>query len=261
MKRFISILTVSAMILTTVIAILTLAGCTRKESELKLGLGVYTAASASDATEDKAGQGQVTVTAAAVLIDTDGKIVKAFVDCADNKVGYTADGKAVANNSFKTKYESGTDYNMVAYGGAKKEWFEQADAFCALVAGKTAEEVKALVAEGGKGTDEVLKAGCTIDISDFAKAVERAVANAETVGATKDDTIKLEATTSQTTNDAAEGKAGENKVETTFVAKVVNAEGKAVASSSESVKVNFSFDTAGKSDFDATRDVLSEKGN
>ena len=61
---------------------------------------------------------------------------------------YTADGKAVANDSFKTKYELGKDYNMVTYGGATKDWYEQADAFMALVAGKTLDEVKALVAEG-----------------------------------------------------------------------------------------------------------------
>ena len=157
MKKFISVLLVSLMVL----SILAFAGCKKEEHTLKLGLGVTTTVSATDATADKAGQGQATVTAAAVLVDGDGKIVKAFIDCADNKVGYTAEGKAVANESFKTKYEMGKDYNMVAYGGAAKEWYEQADAFCALIVGKTAEEVKALVADDAKGTDEVISAGCT----------------------------------------------------------------------------------------------------
>lgn len=255
MKKIITILMVSVMILT----LFAFTGCKTEEPTLKLGLGLDISASATDATEDKAGQGQATVTAAAVLVDADGKIVKAFIDCADNKVGYTADGKAVANDSFKTKYELGKDYNMVAYGGAVKEWFEQADAFCALIVGKTATEVKALVAEGNKGTDEVINAGCTIDIAEFASAIDNAISNATASDATKNDTLKLGIVTSQTVTDATEDKAGSNKVEINLFAAAVNAEGKVVAASSDCVEVSFGFDTAGKSTFDATKEVLSKK--
>ncbi len=255
MKKIISILMVSVMILT----LFTFTGCKNEEPTLKLGLGLDIAASATDATADKAGQGQATVTAAAVLVDADGKIVKAFIDCADNKVGYTEEGKAVANDSFNTKYELGKDYNMVAYGGSVKEWFEQADAFCALIVGKTAAEVKALVAEGNKGTDEVLGAGCTIDISEFANAVDNAISNATASNATKNDTLKLGISTIQTVADATEDKAGSNKVEINFFAAAVNAEGKVVAASSDCVEVSFGFDIAGKSTFDATKEVVSKK--
>ena len=255
MKKILSIVLVSVMVL----ALFTFVGCNKQEPTLKLGLGVYTSVSATDATEDKAGQGQATVTAAAVLVDADGKIVKAFIDCADNKVGYTADGKAVANDSFATKYELGDNYNMVAYGGAVKEWYAQADAFCALIAGKTAAEVKALVAEGNKGTDEVINAGCTIYVAEFANAVEKAVANAIESGATKNDTVKLGVATVQTVTDATEDKAGSNKVEVYAFAAAVNAEGKVTAASSDCVEVSFGFDMTGKSTFDATKEVLSKK--
>lgn len=255
MKKIISILAVSAMILT----IFAFAGCEKEEPTLNLGLGVYTTTAVTDATEDKAGQGQATITAAAVLVDNDGKVVKAFIDCADNKVGYTTEGKAVANESFVTKYEAGNDYNMVAYGGATKEWFEQADAFCALIVGKTATEIKALVAENNKGTDEVISAGCTIDIAEFVNAVDKAIGNASASKATKNDTLKLGVSTTQTTGDATEDKAGSNKVETTFFAAAVNAEGKVVAASSDCVEVTFGFDLAGKSTFDTTTQVLSKK--
>ena len=266
MKKIIAILSVSLMVL----SLFTFASCTKDETvgddttndttaTLKLGLGVYTSVSATDATEDKAGQGQATHTVAAVLVDNDGKIVKAFVDCADNKVGYTADGKAVANESFKTKYEAGAGYNMVAYGGAAKEWFEQADAFCTLIVGKTAAEVKALVVNGDKGTDEVINAGCTITVAEFALAVEKAINNATASNATKNDTLKLGVSTAQTTSDATEDKAGSNKVETTFFAAAVNAEGKVVAASSDCVEVTFTFDLTGKSTFDATKEVLTKK--
>ena len=253
MKKIFSVLMVALVVLTAFV------GCKQEEPALKLGLGVYTSASATDASEDKAGQGQATLTAAAVLVDDAGKVVKAVIDCADNKVGYTADGKAVANDSFKTKYEMGTDYNMVAYGGAAKEWFEQADAFCSVIVGKTAAEIKALVAEGDKGTDEVINAGCTIMIAEFANAVEKAINNAAASSATKNDALKLGVSTAQTVADATEDKAGSNKVETTFFAAAVNAQGKVVAASSDCVEVTFGFDMAGKSAFDATKEILSKK--
>ncbi len=255
MKKIISVLMLSVMIFT----LFAFTGCEKADNTLKLGLGVYTTVSASDATEDKAGQGQATTTVAAVLVDSEGKIVKAFIDCADNKVGYTADGKAVANDSFKTKYESGADYNMVEYGGAVKEWFEQADAFCSLIVGKTGAQVKALVAENNKGTDEVINAGCTIYVAEFANAVDKAIANASESNATKNDTLKLGVSTTQSVSDATEDKPGSNKVETTFFAAAVNADGKIVAASSDCVEVTFGFDIAGVSTFDASKEVLSKK--
>ncbi len=254
MKKLISVLLASVLLLTAFV----LTGC-EKASDLKLGLGVYTTVSATDASEDKAGQGQAATTAAAVLVDESGKIVRAFIDCADNKVGYTADGKAVSNESFTTKYEAGKEYNMVAYGGAVKEWYEQADAFCALIVGKTAAEVKALVAADNKGTEEVINAGCTVMIAEFVYAVEKAIANATVTGASADDTLKLGVSVSQTVTDATEDKAGSNKVETYVFAAAVGADGKISAASSDCVEVSFGFDTAGKSTFDASKAIQSKK--
>ena len=232
---------------------------TQAEVTLKLGVGTSVAVSATDATDDVKGKGQATVTVAAVLVDENGKIVKAFIDCADNTVEYTVEGKAIANDSFLTKYEAGSEYGMVAYGGATKEWFEQADAFCGLIAGKTVAEVKALVAENAKGTEEVLNAGCTIYVSDFAKAVEKAVANAVNCNAIASNTLKLGVTTTQTVTDATEDKAGSNKLETTFFAAAVDAEGKVVAAYSDSVEFSFGFDVEGASTFDATKAVATKR--
>ena len=262
MKRIISILVVATMLLT----LFAFTSCKKPEPDpapqqatLKLGLGLITTVSAGNATADANGKAKVTITAAAVLVDNDGKIVKAFIDCADNEVAYTAAGKAVANASFQTKYELGAGYGMVAYGGAAKEWFEQADAFCALIVGKTVAEVKALVASDNKGTADVQAAGCTIYVSDFALAVEKAVANATASNATAADTLKLGVSTTQTTTDATEDKNGTNKVATTFFAAALNAEGKIVAASSDCVEAEFTFNTTGQSTFDATKALVSKK--
>ncbi len=271
MKKFFSIVLICAMVLS--LGLLSACGQTNTDTTdttdatdngeddvtLKLGLGVYATAKATDATEDKAGQGQATATLATVLVDADGKIVKAFIDCADNKVSYNADGTAVVADSFSTKYEQGDAYNMVAYGGAALEWYAQADAFCTLIAGKTIDEVKALLAEDGKGTDDVINAGCTITVSDFVYAVEKAVANAADSTATAADTLKIGVYTAQSTGDATEDKAGSNQVEITAFAAAIDTNGKITAASSDCLQVKFTFDVTGVSTFDATKALSTKK--
>ena len=140
MKKFLAI----SFCVLLVVSLFAMAGCAKKEEQpttLKFGAGVYVSApAATDATADKEGTGKVDVTVAAVTVDKDGKIVGCALDTAGNTVKFTADGKAIKNDSFKTKYELGNDYNMVAYGNATKEWFEQAAAFDAAC-----EHLKALL--------------------------------------------------------------------------------------------------------------------
>ena len=234
-------------------------GCGKSET-VRLGLGIHTVTKATSASEDADGKGQVTMTVAAVTLDKDGKIVSCQLDTADFTVAYTGEGKAIANDSLKTKYEAGKDYNMVAHGGAAKEWFEQADAFESVVAGKTIDEVKALVvAESNKGTDEVINAGCTIMVNDFVKAIEKAVANAADTAATTADTLKLGVYAQQTPKDAVEDVNGSNKVETTFFAATVDDDGKVTAAASDCVQVEFGFDAAGASTFDNAKAVSSKR--
>ena len=141
----------------------------------KFGSALYvTNVSATDAADEaNNGKGTMDVTAAAVIIDGEGKIVACDLDTMQNAVAFTIDGKAIANDGFKTKYELGDNYNMVTYGGATQEWYKQADAFEALIVGKTIAQVKALVAEGNKGTDEVINAGCTMKIGDMVAAAAK----------------------------------------------------------------------------------------
>ena len=226
---------------------------------MKFGLGVYTNVSAAGNAEgDANGQGKVAITAAAITVDADGKIVACDLDTADITVAYTGDGKAIANDGFKTKAELGEGYNMKAYGGATKEWFEQADAFETVVTGKTLSEIKALVAEGDKGTDAVVSAGCTIMINEFVSAIEKAFANVAESDATSAASVELGIHTEQTLTDATEEKDGKNQVETTVFAAAV-ADGKIVAADSDCIQVAFTFDAKGASTYDLTKAVTSKK--
>ena len=255
MKKLFSLFLCVLMILST----LTLSACGSKEQPVKLGLGVYTNVSAAGNAEgDANGQGKVAITAAAITVDADGKIVTCDLDTADITVAYTGDGKAIANDGFKTKAELGEGYNMKAYGGATKEWFEQADAFETVVTGKTLSEVKALVAEGDKGTADVINVGCTIMVAEFVHAIEKAFANLAESDATSAASVELGIHTEQTLTDATEEKDGKNQVETTVFAAAV-ADGKIVAADSDCIQVAFTFDAKGASTYDLTKAVTSKK--
>ena len=250
MKKMLSLLLSAALIL----GIFAFVGCGKSKKMLNLGFGVYTSVKASDATEDKNGQGQAIVTGAVVLLDSQGKIAKCFVDCADSTVAYTADGEAVTS-SFATKYEQGADYGMKVYGGAALEWYEQADAFCGVMVGKTLAEVKRMAANG---SDEVIRAGCTIDVADFIKAIEKAVNNAVPSEATANDVLKLGVSTLQSKSNATEDANGYNQIETTFFATAVNEKNKIIAATADCVQVKFTFDINGASAFDTTKAVASK---
>ena len=256
MKKLICVL-LSVLMLATAVAFV---GCDKAPATVKMGLGVYTATpTTADASEDKDGQGKVAITAAVITVDAEGKVVACQLDTADLTVKFTLDGKAVANDGFKTKYEQGKDYNMVTYGGAAKEWFEQADAFEAFVVGKTLDEIKALVAEGNKGNSDVIAAGCTIMIHEFVGAIEKAFANLTDSTATAESALKLGMNVEQTTADATEEKDGSNQVETTIFAAAVDAEGKVLVAASDCVQVKFTFNATGASTLDTTKAISSKR--
>ena len=243
-------------------AVLVLASCKSKEpaapATLKFGVGVSIEASAKDATAEKAGTGEVDSTVAVITVDADGKVVACKIDVAQIKASYTSEGKAVATTDFRTKCEKGTDYGMSKTG--KQEWYVQAAAFESVVVGKTLDEIKALEAEGGKGTEAVTTAGCTIGVSEFVRALEKAFANLADSNATAESTLKIGMATEQSLKDydAETGKDGSNEVDTTVFAAAVDKDGKVVAVDTDCVQVKFTFDGTGKSTFTAT-EVLSKR--
>ena len=254
MKRFIILALCILMVIPMCIT-----GCTEKAAVVKFGSGLFISApTTTDATADKDGSGKLDVTVAAVLVDASGKIVSCQLDTASNTINFTADGKAVASSGFKTKYELGADYNMVAYGGAVKEWFEQVDAFEALIVGKTLDEVKAMVADANKGTDEVINAGCTIMIHEFVGAIEKAY-KAATVEVDAKASLKVNVVTEQTCSDATEEKDGSNKIAVNVFAAAVDADGKVLAASSDCVETAFTFTIAGASTLDTAKAIASKK--
>lgn len=255
MKRSLSLILSVLMIL----SLTTLTGCSGKEA-LKFGMGVHAYISkATSADADTNGEGTASVTVAAVLLDKGGKIVKCSFDSIDNKVAFTSAGKFVEGTEFKTKYELKDDYGMKAYGGAAKEWYEQADAFASTVVGKTSDEVSALVADGGKGNADVINAGCTIIISDFVKAIEKAIKNVKDVEASSDDTLNVAIVSTQTgSKDATDEADGVNEVDTTLVATLLDKNSKVVAIATDAIQAKFTFNKKGETNAAANTEITTK---
>ncbi len=165
--------------------IFSLSACGKKEADMtkpeetKMGIGIYTVIEgAQDASAEKNGKFPVSTTVATITLDKDEKIVDCRFDALDFDVPLTADGKAPAIEIPETKYNLKDAYAMKEYGGAKYEWYEQADRLAKVAKGKSLAEVKKLLAEDGKGNEDVISAGCTIEITGFVRALEKAFQNA-----------------------------------------------------------------------------------
>ncbi|MBQ8836211.1 MAG: hypothetical protein IJ002_01725 [Clostridia bacterium] len=265
MKKILSIALVVLMALTTLVS----CGSEAEAANVNFGMGVYTYyGEATSADGETNGAGEVLATVAAVLVDADGKIVACDIDCADISVEYTSAGAAVVADAFKTKAELGTDYGMAAYGadlngdGKVLEWNEQADALEGVVVGKTVDEVKALVVDGYYGTEEVQTAGCTIGISDYIKAVEKAVANAAESTAKATDTVKVGVVTSASATDATADAEGSIEVDITVAAAATDADGKITACATDVAVAEVTFTALGEATTDTAAEILTklEKG-
>jgi predicted small lipoprotein YifL len=161
---------------------------------VKTGLAVITSAAKSKDAGDENGLAQADSLVVAVTVDDAGKIVKCVIDQAQTKIEFSKEGKIVTplDTVFVAKKEMGADYGMAKASGIGKEWNEQSDAFADYVAGKTVEEVKGIaVNEEGVPTGEDLTSSVTVHVTDFIGAIEKAVGNAQDLGASADDKLGL----------------------------------------------------------------------
>ena len=179
MKKLVSVLLIAAM----VFAMVACGGDTDDGDQdvaggsTKVGLGITVSLSATEATEDADGNAQQDGTAAAVLLDSEGKIVKCLVDVAQNKMAFTSEGVVLdKDKDFITKKNLKEDYGMGPVSPLEEgEWYQQIAAFEEYVKGMTKDDVANIPTveneHGIVGADEALTAGCTMAISDFIAAI------------------------------------------------------------------------------------------
>ena len=243
-KKLLSVALVVAM----VSSLMTACG-SGKSAEYKLGMGIVVEDSSST------GKAQIDATVAAVITDADGKIVSCYLDVAQTKMtteeGTIQDASEV---DLRSKQEKGDDYNMVTYGGAISEWYEQADFFAEKVVGMTADEVANLattVNEEGHtvATDEAIFSGCTMSIAAFQEAIVKAC-NDEFAKSFKASSPKLglgvvtevDSSCASATADAD----GAANMYTHFAAVAVDEDGKILADLIDAIQPKIAFNTAGE---------------
>lgn len=103
------------------------------------------------------------------VVVSDGKVIAATTDSAESTMT-VADGKGDKFNYSGTKLELGDAYGMVEKGGAKAEWYVQAQNYADITVGKATNSIADLAVEN--------ISGCTIDVKPMRAALSRAAKNA-----------------------------------------------------------------------------------
>ena len=158
---------------------------------VKTGLAVMT----TGATPDEPGKVELDSTMVAVMVDEKGVIVSCIIDSVPATVTMDANGNITSdiNSPVVTKGELGADYGMVAWGGAIAEWDAQIAALEGFAMGKTVEELKngAIDNTGKAPAGSDLASSATIYLGGFVSAIERAVNNAQYLGADSGDRLHM----------------------------------------------------------------------
>jgi len=134
----------------------------------------FDSSTAADA--ENAGNAQLDADVVALTMK-DTVITSCALDSVQAKVAFDASGAITSDTAVPvaTKNELGSNYGMVAWGGAIAEWDEQAASFAAYVTGKTADEVANIsITEATKPADADLAATVTISVIGFMNLVTKA---------------------------------------------------------------------------------------
>lgn len=215
------------------------------EGAVKTGLAIVTGVSKSV----NATCAEYDVTLVAVTVDDKGVIEQCIIDSIGTKVEFDATGTITAdmNAPLLSKNELGESYGMVAWGGAKYEWYQQAAALADYAEGKTVAQLKSgAIGESGyatEGTD--LAASATIYLGGYVSAIETAVNNAKHLGAMAGDKLNLTAIPSNSSSTSATAdKAGTAQLDVDATALTVK-DGKITSCYIDSVQAKVTFDTTG----------------
>lgn len=232
------------------------------EGEVKTGLAVVTSLGKSkDAAADAEGTAQSDSVVVGVIVDSEGKVIKAAIDTAQTAIKFNAEGKVTSDltTSYKSKQELKEEYGMVKASKIGKEWYEQANALAEYVVGKTAEEIKAIPTDAGVPTDADLVASVTIKIEGYQEALAQAIENAQALGANAEDKLGLGIlTTIDKSKDATADAAGLAQAYSTYTVTTFDADGKITSSIMNASQANVNFDATGKITTDLAAPVLTK---
>ena len=255
-------------ILTTLCAVAMLVGCTAGGSKKS---STNTSTKEETAATVMVGTGSVTnvvgkinegfdkevkfdTTFASVVLE--GNVIKyVYFDVAQDKVTFDSAGHVTSDNATSmSKKDLGDNYGMKDKSPIKKEWFEQVEALEKWAVGKTVEEVLTMptTQKDEKHTvtaDKDLMTGCTISVTGFQQALDKAVKNAVEV---KDvASVGSAILTDVSGKDATAEKSGEAKASSTYGVVALDKDGKVVFTQTDVAQNAVKFTTAGALDGEA----------
>ncbi len=222
---------------------------------VKTGFAVLSSIAKSADAGEKDGLAQIDSMIAAVTVDKDGKIAKCIIDAVQTKVNFSAQGKILTDlkTEYKTKNELGEEYGMKKASKIGKEWNEQAAAFANYVVGKTLDQVKGIaVNEEGTAGDAELASSVTVHIGDFIAVTEKAVLNAQDMGAKAGDKLGLGVSTNIAKSTDAGEKEGLAQAYSMYTVSTFDANGKITSSIIDGSQTNVNFSKEGKITSDLT---------
>ena len=243
MKKIISVLLLGCLLLLLV-------GCdmdTGGREEYRLGLGIvpFIETDAKDSA-------QFSAALAAVVTDDNGVIIDCVLDAVQNTVSVKG-GKIeedATKKQFYTKQQLGDDYGMKEASSIEKEWYQQADFLSDYVVGMTIKQIREIsVDEYGKPKDDVIKAGCTMSVSDYIKAIIEAMESKNSKEFSAESFrlgIGAHSVVLEDSADAVQGKNGMVAFETSVSAAITDSEHKTIALLLDAVEPKIEFDAAGK---------------
>ncbi len=225
------------------------------EGALKTGLAILASAGESTSASTEAeGEAKYDVTIVAVTVDDNGVIQSCIIDSVGTSVKFDATGAVTTDltAAIATKNELGEAYGMKLYGGSKYEWNEQAAALASYAVGKTVDELRnGAIGEDGRAKDADLATTATIYLGGYVSGIEKAVANAQHLGAQGGDTLKLAIIPSASGSKNAGEKDGTAQLDVDVTALTMN--GETITSCYlDSVQAKVSFDAAGTITTDLT---------
>ena len=256
-------------ILTTICAVAMLAGCTaggskksstnttstKEETPATVMVGTGSVTNVSNKVKEGSDTAaQFDTTFASVVLE--GNVIKyVYFDVAQDKVTYDATGHVTSDNSASmSKKDLGDNYGMKDKSSIKKEWYEQVEALEKWAVGKTVEEVLTMptTQKDEKHTvtaDKDLMTGCTIGVTGFQQALDKAVKNAVEV---KDvASVGSAILTDVSGKDATAEKSGEAKASSTYGVVALDKDGKVVFTQTDEAQNAVKFTTAGALDGEA----------
>ncbi len=223
------------------------------EGALKTGLALVT-----DISGSTNGEAKYDVTLVAVLVDDKGVIQGCIIDGISTSVKFDENGNITTDltASVQTKNELGDSYGMVAWGGAKAEWYKQAQVLADFATGKTVTELRggAIDETGYAPAGSDLASSATIYLGGYVSAIEKAVANAAHLGAQGGDSLKLSSLSDIAGSTSAGEKDGTAQLEVTATAMTMK-DGVITSCAIDSVQAKVSFNNQGAVTTDLTAPV------